>query len=219
MSESNTIVTPITQRVMARVAGAEIALVNVELRSTTAEFLARTLLWRSRVEITAIAGEDTYAIVPPQADAGTHVTQVLAAWYGTRRLGVGPVTGRTPDATGGPVLLDMSDPLTVKLWPAVPTEGELHGIVVDVAWSIDPSSLTPDSLTLPYAVLGYLEALTDGTLHRLFAMPDKPWSSTKHSTFHLQRFRKSMLSARRMADTGRGRENTAAPTWRFPPFA
>lgn len=226
MSESttpaNTVVTPITQRILARVKGCTMAMVNVELRAVTAEFLHKTLLWRERRTIPASSvnpGQASYAVVPPQADAGTVVATVLSAWYGQSPIRVGSVTGTRPGEAGEPRMVDLTDPLTITLWPAPPTGADTKDIVLDIAWSIEPVVTNPDTLTLPYAALNHLEALTEGTLAKLFAMPDKPWSSTEHATYHHGLYRTALFEAKNAVRDGRGHGAVAAPRWRFPRFA
>lgn len=221
-SDPNTIVTPITQRILAQVRGATLALVNMELRAATAEFLRRTLIWQERRTLAAgsvTPGQASYALVPSQADAGTVASRVLAAWYGDKPLAVGTVIRTHPGATGDPCMVDLSDPVTITLFPAPPLGVQTKSVVLDIVWTIDPVTLEPDSLTLPYAVLGHLEALVHGTLARMFAMPDKPWSSETHSTFHSAKFRSAVFQARRSNGDARGHESVARPRWQFPRFS
>jgi hypothetical protein len=219
---ANTVVTPITQRILARVKGCTMALVNVELRAVTAEFLHKTLLWRERRTIPAssvLPGVASYALVPPQADAGTVAAAVLSAWYGQSPIRGGSLTGTRPGEAGEPRMVDLTDPLTVTLWPAPPAGAETKDIVLDIAWSIEPVTTTPDTLTLPYAALNHLDALTEGTLAKLFAMPDKPWSSTEHATYHHAEYRSALFQAREAIRAGRAHGSIEAPRWRFPRFA
>lgn len=214
-------ITPMSQRVMARLPGADLATVNIEMRAAANEFLARTLIWRSRVAFTAIPGVNAYPLISVQPQAGVMISRVLAAYYGKTPISVGSLmTGYDFTVTGAPQVLDASDPSRIVVWPTPVQETTEHEITMDVAWAVDPSSIEPESVVLPFSVLGYIEAISDGALARLYAMPDKPWSSQKHADFHMRKFRVSMVQARRTAEAARGRENGhAVPRWRFPRFA
>lgn len=212
-------ITPMSQRVLARLPGAPLEIVNIEMRAATTEFLARSLIWRSRKTFPLVANTNGYTIVSPQEPAGVMIASVLAAFCGKTPMRVGPLTGYDFTTTGDPRVVDSTNPTQVIVWPTPTTESAGKEIALDVAWGLDPSSIEPDSVILPYNVLGHLEVMVDGALARLYAMPDKPWSSTQHAEYHLRRFRGGTMEARRTADTGRGREGLNPPSWRFPPFA
>jgi hypothetical protein len=216
----DTVVTPITQRILARLPGCTMPVVNMELRACTGEFLRKTLLWRTRFEITVLKDVGTYALVPPQGDAGTVATRLLSVWYGDHRLLVSDLAGFTPNAKGDPRVATMSNPLDVTIWPIPDGSNTIHKLTLDVAWTIDPVQLASDTLVLPHATLNHLETLTDGTLGRLYSMADKSWTSRDDARIHYGRFLSGCFEARHAVDTGRaleGHNNT--PQWRFPRFA
>lgn len=217
MSDTSAVLTGISERALVRLPGAELPLVELETRAVVADFLARSLLWRRRQEIQAVAGQGVYCLTLPQEKAGIIATQLLAAFYGNTALAIGAIVGVTPNASGSPRMADMSNPIQVQLWPPPPTSEDPKLITLDIAWGIDVGIRNPESLCLPPEVLGFIDVIVNGLLYRMFSMPDKPWSSQKHAAHHSASFRHGVGVARRAADLGRAREGeSGALRWRFP---
>jgi hypothetical protein len=209
-------ITPITQRILARLTGIELPLVKVEVRATLTDFLSKTLLWRDTVLIPAVSGQEMYALMPPQVLAGVVGSRVLTAYYGESPMAVAALNGVLP-ASGVPTCVDLSESVWLRVWPVPDDSNPLQTIRLNLVWGMDPTAIDPEDLVLPRQVLGYIEGITEGALARLYAIPDRPWSSLNHAAMHERKYRKVKLEARRAAEEGRGR--MGGDNWRFPPFA
>lgn len=89
-----------------------------------------------------------------------------------------------------------------------------YGPVLYVYASLVP---TPNAATLPdISYTHHLDALTWGTLARLYMMPKKPWTDKNLAAEYSKKFRQEILLWRDVAGRGQGPSDTR---FRFPSFA
>lgn len=161
-------------------------LLEMSVFDTIEEFCRRSCIWRQTLQWTMAPGVSIYDLNPIDDAA-----RVVWIWRvtGLRLFRLSPPSliidyGTTTKTRSGTVL--------AVIKPARLNEYGMPSFIVD-EWS---------------------EALRDGTLMRLFLMPNKPWSNIKLAQYHGQRFRSAMFMAK---DTVRRQGDILQPG--FPYFA
>lgn len=199
------------QAILVRVPNITRDVVDLELRSVASEFFTRTLSWRQQYTFCPQIGCAAYII--PVEQPGMNIAAILSADYAGRAMRVGDLSGHFTEV-GSPSVIALRDARTVVLHPAPSTLD--HVVRFTAAMTVDILDADPAGLVLPYAVVPYTGTIMEGVLSRLYAMPEKPWTSKTLMEYHERRFRRGMAEVRLASNAGRVR---GAQSWRFPRFA
>jgi hypothetical protein len=198
--------------VMPHVPGANTNLVTHEIRNACIDFCKRSMvLQRDHDPITVVKGLIDYDFEPP---TGYLVVKVMKAWIETRELE--PVA---PDYIQDPVFYNPSfsgaikkeappmiyvqkDERSVSVYP-FPDKTIPLGLTMRVALKPTITSTTVEDFILQ----DYAEVIASGTLFRLLASPNKPYTEPQLSLAHNQMFMSGINLARQAAARGHVRAN------------
>lgn len=198
----------------ARFAGATPQIVRQELNAAIQEFYFQSRAWREQIgPYTVTAAQANVTLNPVQTHA--KVVFVHQAWIedpdngvrGLKALTVYPTDGQTDY----PTHYYAADPLLLRLWP---TPDATLGTVLYADAALAPLSSTAQLPSV--AASHHFEAILEGSLARLFLMPNKPWTDLMQAAVYTRSFRRRCMEFRAISDSGYTR---ADPPWRFPPFA
>lgn len=176
-------------RVKVHVAGCPHAAMVEAMRSAAQEFLTETRLLHTGMLITfGGASGGTH-----QVDMATHIVDVLDAKIEGETIRV--LAANDPDADealdrGEYVLTMGSDPGMLILRPAATS---LEPVTVDLLVVIAPG---PEATEIPDSIWrAHHEALVDGALKRLMALPQRAWSSPDLAVYHGNLFKAAIDKA------------------------
>lgn len=191
MSDSIAFLESVKQTAALRIAGADPSLIDFETRWVVSEFLTETRIWTSTVQVLVTGGQSDYAL---SIDDEQSAVVLMSVRSGADWVPVGGVPSvLNPEVTGAPRLVGMLDDRTIRLAP-IPSAAE-SGMALDVTVAL---TLLPTVDVPPPDVLRpYHHYLLDGLLSRLYAIPDKPWTNSRHAGAHLQRFQSGKTFTRR----------------------
>lgn len=194
MSDSTFNVESVKQSALARLPGADPALIDMEMRWVAHEFMSETRLWRRTMDITLLPLIRDYAI--PIEDYET-VTLLKRSAYGERELGNGIPTPDTNE--GSPRFVGLLNDRTARVYPLPGTEQLNTTITLDLCASVLPVLDVP----LPDEIRPYNQALLDGLLARMLGMADKPWTDQRMALYHRQEFVRAFTMTRREMEKDR----------------
>ena len=230
----------IMQTLRTRVGGATDPMLELELFNTIDEFLRRTMAWKEEESVIPSDGVDEYPI-PVPADS-TLVRVIGVAYNGAPVIPNSTSSAITQSSTGilvpemtfpdgdanfVPFRTDLDQATGLFSYSLFkpnyisvsnqPTPVGDYPLVMTVVLSVSMSCLECDSCgdwAIPeWMYEMYFQDWTDGTLARLYGMPNKPWSNLGLAQYHLKRFRNEMAFRKQEAMRGFAYN---VPTWRFP---
>lgn len=168
--------------------GASLANVELVFWNTAREFYRRSRSWREKLgTFNLTAGQGTVALNP--VDQNADICYLEGASLGGvffRQIGQ---SGRYYTA-GMPGRVWLEDPHTLRINP---TSGQAYsGLVLDVSCAPTRGG---EALP-PYAETHHFQALEVGTLGKLMAQPNKPWTEPANAMLHQRRFEIAIARAR-----------------------
>lgn len=191
---------------LAELPGATWDFVEATLCQVVNEFFTFTGVWIEKMPIDLRDERKTYYL-NPVVGRDVEVLYVYALQKADESFV--PLVEPMAGMTGGGAYVW---PAAVVNLPEYPAADEKNGLFAIVA--LRPKMCAgevPDD-----AVMLHFDAIKNGALGRLKAMPSKPWTDVAGAAVHQRRFRNGMAEARDMARRGYA---AAAPAWRFPPWA
>lgn len=190
----------ILDMVMTRLAGGvDTAFANKELLNATESFCARAYAWRHVQKVTVRANR-TQTVIPLPAPE-CRILNIFYAGDASSRMSVVPFTVEG-DLTQ---VFSFTAPNVLKTRDARDDDWDISIVAFLTARTLDAF---PDEL-----FERYFEGLCDGLLARLYAIPQRPWSSAQMARMH------SLLERRAISEAYRNvMRGFAGPNWSFPQF-
>lgn len=177
-----------------RVPGATPDQVLFQLNDSLREFTTQAPVWTQEVELRTFPGASDYHLSIPCQSATA--MWILSAWDDRGELGmeaqpyfsIGRAMARDNEYARPSRLAGIA-PGLIRLYPTPDGEYPVFVTVTLVAGDI--------KVPVPRGFYtAYYEALFNGALHRLYAIPGVPWASTALATFCGRRFRSEVVDAR-----------------------
>ena len=188
-----------------RLAGATDPLMQRELFNVMDEFFKGSNVWNEDIELTV-----------PGMDPANTIYQVTSSSPSLidKRLWVFDKPTSTSTGRGSPVGAAMATPGELTL-ASQPSSDKVY--VVTVALTVQDPTQRDGYVSFPAWVLAkYRDAILDGLLGNMMSQPNKPWTNTQLSVFHMRKFKNKTASAR----VEWTRNNTyRQQAWMFPGFA
>jgi hypothetical protein len=191
----------ILDAVQARIGGAADAFIEVEYADAVEEFYERSTAFRHVATVTLRPEHTSYFLVLPRPEV--HISRLLMV--GTSYEQLIPVPEFIEGMTGSSHYF-FAPATTLKLREA-PTEEKVVSVVMVLAPE-SPLSVPDELLVL------HREGIKDLLLSRLFAVPQRPWTSERLAQLHSRRASRAIAEARQTANQGYGNK-----PWAFPSFA
>jgi hypothetical protein len=192
----------------AKLPGASVEQLQVEMGNCFQAFLRETHVWRELVKRNLIAGASRYELSPSNACA--QVTFILAVRVSRRMYRPMGDVGFTGNGTSGAYQVD-SDYTSIELFPT-PNVNEPKGLEAWVALSLEPTSLD-----LPCELIDhYFDMLMSGVLERMYAHVARPYTNQDLAEKHARKFHAAVTRTRREV---RGGNAYASPPWVYPQMA
>ena len=189
--------------------GAERQVVKTQLLNTIREFFHDSYAWRTTQTLNVREGRSKYYLTP--FDAHTDVAGIVAVYYNGQALYPLPETASlTPGETGKPRYFYCFAPDSIELFPT-PEEDLARGLRIAAALSPNYNVKRVPAI----AVTKHYSAILDGTLARLFAQPNKPYTSPQMAAARQQLYKVGVSKAK--AQSRRG--FSADDPFQFPFFA
>lgn len=190
----------------AKLPGASLDQLHLEIGNTFQTFLRETHLWREQIRRNVVAGQDYYELAPTSSCAV--VTFILAVRVNGQHY---RASGSTSFGdTNGTYQVD-EDYTSIRLTPT-PNVTVPKGLDAWVGLSLDPASLD-----LPCELIEhYFEMLVCGVLERMYGHVAKPYSNQELAEKNARKFHAAVTRARREV---RGGDTKASPPWGFPRIA
>jgi hypothetical protein len=189
---------------MSVLPGASRANVELVFWNTAREFYRRSRSWREKLgAFTLGAGQDTLSLQPVDQNADICYLEAvqLEGTYLYMRPGY---NGGYAEGTPGRIWLE--DPHTLRINPT-PVQ-EYRGL-----WLYVSASPARNAEALPaYAETHHFQALEVGTLGKLMAQPNKPWTEPANAMLNQRRFEIAIARARADAEKEYGK---TAGNWSF----
>lgn len=197
-------ITRLMNNARVRLTGATDDALQRELFMVMDEFFKQTNVWKEDIPIT-IPGNDpagTRYIIAPNEPG--NITQLM--WVFT-------ASSDDSMARGAAIAAGMDVP--GELWLGAQPSSEQY-LVVTVALTVqDPVNRDGYVVFPAWVAQKYGDAILDGLLGRMMTQPNKPWTNSQMSVFHLRSFNSKKVQARVEAT----RNNTyRQQAWRFPGF-
>lgn len=170
------------------------------LRLATIDFCTETMWWTYMTDPQDIeAGESMYQVeAPAQADP----VLVRAAWVDGMQLSSQGVASRfmwstrdLNDRTGPSRFFTSPSPDQIQLHP-VPDKDVTNGLTMLVAVSPTRTATSTDQQLL----LRWSDALTNGALHRVYQIPNQPFTNHEHSKTRLAMYLQDVTKAKIQAN-------------------
>lgn len=197
--------------ILPRLPGAAKPLVEEEVKRTIDNFCRESVAWREMLYGFNIDSGDREVPIFSGDGSTLSVVQILRVYYERHQLtpySHAPWEVSTNTPTGWTTKTD--DPSVVVL-SSIPTQNIAGAIDAWVAVApIDPVNTSMNLLQNHF-----WETIFDGSLGRMYAQDNKPYSSTADSLYHLTRYRNGTRRARDMANRG---FTGNAQNWVFPSF-
>jgi hypothetical protein len=133
---------------------------QVALFDALRDFLQHTNVWTDDLEVSLLTGVTRYELVPP---SGTLVKRLLNFYK------IGDPTRQWTR----PAALDLPDYIVLS---AAPVAGEAARATVSL-YAVDPVDAEGNPVFPAFIINNYFEVLQHGMLWRLYAQPNKPWTS------------------------------------------
>ncbi len=162
--------------------------VVTHLRSICIDFFQKTLAWRQKLNpVTALADVTTYTM--PLPDSQTALAKLLAYWIDGQRAHVVQAE-RGEDLAACNSSADVAWTTTRATFSVSPAPDAGQLLVLDVA--LKPSQASTGVLASLWE--HYADALVDGALSRIFAMPNQPWTNPGLAQYHGQLYQDAIDS-------------------------
>lgn len=173
--------------------GAPDAVVNSQLTLTLRDFYIKTMGWRAILGPFAVdTGVDNVLLNP--VDQNSEVAFVLSAWLFPLNGSNSPTPLHPKNVkiigtdVATPSTWFMQDPNTMILYP-VPDKN--YGNILYAHVALKP---TPNVAALPdIAFTHHLDAIIDGLLARMLAMPNKPWTDKEEAVSRKKNYEREKL--------------------------
>lgn len=168
-----------------QLAGATDTVLQQELFNVMDDFFKKSNVWNEDIDIN-IPGVDPANTVYELTPTGPALIDKL--------LWVFEIPPSDATARGAPVAAYMSIPgqLTLRNQPS-----SNKAYRVTVALTVQDPTTRAGYVTFPAWVLAkYREPILDGLLGRMMSQPQKPWTNTQLSVFHMRKFVQACASAR-----------------------
>ena len=203
-----------TRTLLANLPGVAPPQVEEKLRQAAKEFYLQSRAWRTVLGPFDVTATQVPVVLAPPANS--QIVWVREVWLqegSVRSRLIGNAEKITEDRDDRRPTHFYFDPPTgtVQLWPT-PTETVVGILFASVALTVTPAAATFPDLSLTH----HFEAIQNGSLARLYAMPNKPWTDPIMAARYGQLFRRACMELRAVADAG---YTSSDPPWRFPPFA
>lgn len=174
---------------------------RAELLDVTENYFEKTCAWRESIDVTFRVGRRETTI--PLPDTACRVIQI---WYvGDNNQNLIPVPA-TVEGELNTRLVQFVPPFTLRLREGRDEEFDASFVCALTATDLDAFS---DEL-----MERHREGLTHALLARLYAIPQRPWTSDKMMVWHSRMERRFVSEATRQAA-----RNYGGPLWMFPQFA
>lgn len=165
-------------------------------KMTTIDFCRRTHWWKITTDpLDLIADESTYDVEVPN---GTEAIAVVAAWYNNRPLWPMGFSTRNrfqfrnlTTHSGSPQAFSNDSPSQLVLLP-VPQNDETGALVLTVAVQPKRSSQVADAEMMER----YFDALVYGSLARVLAIPNQPFTSPDAALAREKQYREEVTKAK-----------------------
>lgn len=187
-----TVLEMVRTSVMLRLLGPDPSLIDAESRWVLWKFLYEVPAWKRVLTVSPVAGQRDYPLALTDPESAVLVTQ---AYYGDTPLAGGDMPPILT-TTGAPSVMALVDDRTFRVYPT-PTSADTSPILVEVALTLLPTA----EATPPALVRAYFDVLLEGTLGRLYMMPDKTWTNLLLAQAHLSRFEMRIARAKRKTNT------------------
>lgn len=175
-------------------------LVDRTLLEVARDFCKETRAWRSTITESVVASVLTVAVTPP-ADA--ELTDIVKATLDTNSIRkVTDEQAETEDPEwrtrpGVPWAIMLDDTLDQVALVPLPQSAST-ALVIRAAWKPTLTAVTLDAKLLS----DHSEALIQGTLAKLFMIPEAPWENSNKGTFYAGSYNLSMLRAKDAVSDG-----------------
>lgn len=156
-------------QVLPYLPGAELAILDLQVRKVARDFMARTTIVREEFDFTTVAGTPSYRLTPVYGEVASIIDVRLqdANWP----LPVVPEERRATRSPGQPQGWYAALNSMPVLYPT-PDDAYNMRIIAAVRPSLATNDLPED------IVLEHAETLAAGILSAMYAMPGKPWTKT-----------------------------------------
>lgn len=204
-----TAITGFYDYVLPHVPGCAPALALLEIRNALIDFMERARVQRHTLDaIDIVAGTHNYVLTPA---VGYRTVDVLMAKYngkeivpaGDALLDAQIQDWRESTTTGVPEFYQLSDDLGTIYLYRYPADSLADGLVVEIAEAPTRTATEVND----YVFNRHAEDIAHGALHRLMAMPKKPWTNDGLAVWHGRMFNSAISAYGARADLG----NTRAP--------
>jgi hypothetical protein len=178
-------ITRLMNNARVRLAGATDGLLQIELFNVMDEFFKGSNVWNEDIDI-EVPGQDPPNTVYDITASGPALVDKL--------LWVYTVDPNTPTARGSAIGASMSTPgeLTLAQQPSSDVTYR-----VTVALTVQDPIKRDGYVQFPAWVLAkYRDVILDGLLASMMSQPNKPWTNTQLSVFHMRKFKNKIASAR-----------------------
>lgn len=218
--------------------GATPELLSLQLFNVMDEFFRRTSAWQWRQDIDLAGDELNYGFAVPN---GSQVVRMISVEHNGVSVPAAQGTGLTQSSLGElvpeltfpdgdaqfhPAVSDLQDnifsyaiyrPNYITVTTLPDPEQQKFPLRVCLALTVSKTCLECDSCddwgVEEWVWDMFFQDLLDGTLGRLMAMINKPWSSPLMASYHGKRFRNAMAYRKQEALRG---FTYGLPAWRFP---
>ena len=173
---------------------------RAELLDVAELFFERSCAWRETFDVTWAA--DT-AQATVTLSANTRIVQLMYVGDSTQKV---QLTAATVEGESSTSIAKFVEPNILLLQDGRAEEFAASAVCAMTATSLDafPAEL----------LVRWREGLTNGLLGRLYAIPQRPWTSEKLALWHTRLEKFSISQAQRLSA-----RNFGSPGWRFPQFA
>lgn len=202
-----------TRPLLAGLPGATPVQIEEKLRHAMKEFYLQSRAWRRVLGPLDVTINAPLVSLNP-VDVNTQVVWVRRAWLqeGGVITNLKPAVVKvTETRVDKPSSYYHESPSSLTLWPT--PSATLTGVLfVEAALTLaDAATVIPD-----ISATHHFEAIYNGALARLLAMPNKPWTDQAAATTYGRMFRRSSMELRAVSDAGYTHSD---PPWKFPSFA
>ncbi|CAB4143976.1 hypothetical protein UFOVP470_7 [uncultured Caudovirales phage] len=190
----------IFEAVQARLGGATESFLENEYNDAVMEYFQRSTVFRFRQDITLRSGKTSYPLTIP---SGAHLSQILFAGDTSSQLRAVP---SFVQGMAGADIMTFDGASNILRLREAPSEERIMTILLIL--SPERGAIIPE-----YLLLQEYEGLKDLLLSRMYAIPQRPWTSEKLAGYHGKRAVRAISEAQRIVNRGYGSAN-----WSFPAF-
>jgi hypothetical protein len=168
--------------------GCPIPSMKAYLASTTADFFARTYLWRDVIDAIYVAPNQ----IEYDLDSEALVEDVLSVWYETRELErtqIQYIPSEQRDKTGDPERYWVQADRSIRIHPT-PTQRTKLSVIAVLKPSRDGTGVED------WIYETWLDVLVSGAVAQLADLPDKEWSDSNVARSHKEIYERGITRAR-----------------------